>query len=63
MAASMEPREFYFPDAAGKLECENACLSVIERDVPIALPPKYMGNEDEFVKLVLNRGMGKFDHR
>lgn len=63
MAASMPPREFVFTNANAKLLEENSCLKVIEREIPVGLPPRYLGKVNEFIKLVLTAKLGRYDDR
>lgn len=61
MDAPVEPREFSFPDAKKLLGQENSCLTTIQREVPVRLPPRYISNEKDFVKLILTSKLGKYD--
>lgn len=63
MAAHKKPREFSFPNAEAKLGSDYSCLTVIERDIPIGLPPKYLDNQKEFIELVLKLKLGRYDER
>ena len=63
MAAPKEPREFCFLNVGDKLLESNSCLKVIERELPIGLPPRYYGKVNEFIKLVLKGKLGRYDDR